>query len=307
MAKDTSQQERLKKLLDKVNSLNIGGGGWLKVPTGTTTIRILPPVGSMEYFFIEIGQHYIGDSKQPYYCPAISTEGKEKCPICEVNEALYQAGEKDAASQFRATRAFLMNVVDRAHPDQGVLKYAPGTTVFGFIASAISDPDYGDISDPYEGYDLRIEREGEGKEKTKYTGRPVKRSTPLSGDENQMSDWIEAATDLREYVDQQLLPYDELAKKSGVDVYFAGSDEDEEPAPPKRKAAPAAPPKAAARPMQSKTIAGAPAKRVAEPEPDEDEDVEEDDGDEPPARKSASQAISDRMKERQQRAKLLRK
>jgi hypothetical protein len=215
-----------------------------------------------------------------------------KCPICDVNEELYQAGEKDAASKFRASRSFFMNVIDRSNPGQGVLKYAPGTTVFQAIASAISDPDYGDISDVNEGYDLKIERTGEGRENTKYQTRPVKRSTPL-GDEAQIAEWLAAATDLKQFVHDQLMDYDELAKKSGVDVYFS-SDDDEEAEPVAKKAAP----KAAA--PAPKVAAPKPAARRA-PEPDEEDEEE------PPVAKSASAAIGERISDRERRAKLLRR
>lgn len=279
--------DKYKKLLEKVNSLNLGGGGWFKPPQGTSVIRVLPPVGTMDYFFVEVGQHYMDDSKaKPFYCPAICSEGQLPCPICEVNEELYKAGEKDAAAKFRAGRSFLMNVVDRAHTDQGVLLYGPGTTIFGFMTSAIQDPDYGDITDANEGYDFKLERTGEGKEGTKYSGRPVKRSTPL-GTPEQMDEWLSAAKDLRTYVDEQLLPYDELAKKSGVDVFFAETDEEEEeeheaPPPLKKKAAPAPAPKRA-------------------PEPDDEDE------DEPPAKPSASAKIGAMMDARQKNAELLRR
>jgi hypothetical protein len=286
MAKPVSA-DRLKALLNKVNSLNLGGGGWWRPPVGISTIRILPPVGTMDFFFVEVGQHYLDDKSRPHYCPNICSEGKDACPICEVNEELYKAGEKDAASKFRAGRAFFMNVIDRSNPGQGVQKYAPGTTVFQAIASMISDPDYGDVSDAVEGYDIKIERQGEGKE-TKYQARPVKRSTPLGPDDVLMEEWLNAAEDLKAYVMGQLMPYDELAKASGVDVYFTETDE---PEPPKKAAKAAVP----AKPVAKKA-----------PEPVDDEEDEEED-DEPPARKSVSAQISDRMTDREKRAQLLKK
>lgn len=287
MAKDVP--DRLKKLLDKVNSLNLGGGGWWRPPVGVSTIRILPAIGTMEYFFMEVGQHYIVDGSKPFYCPSICSEGVEKCPICEVNEALYRAGEKDAASKFRATRAFFMNVIDRSNPGQGVQRYAPGTTVFQAIASMISDPDYGDISDEADGYDIKIERVGEGRENTKYQVRPVKRPTPLGTDE-QIEEWMSNAEDLKAYVDEQLMSYAELAEKSGVDVYFT---EDEEPEPPKKTAKPAT--RSMSKPVDKK-----PARTY------EDSEYDDEDDEEPPTKKTVSAQIADRMTDREKRAQLLK-
>lgn len=293
--------DKYKALLEKIGSMNLGGGGWWKPPQGTSTIRILPPVGGMDFFFVEVGQHYIGDNNKPFYCPAICTSGESKCPICDVNEELYRAGEKDAAAKFRATRSFFMNIIDRAHPDQGVLKYAPGTTLFGHMTSAIMDPDYGDITDAEEGYDFKVERTGEGKD-TKYQGRPVKRSTPLGTDE-QMAEWLEAAEDLSTYIADQitLLSYEDLAKKSGVDVFFV-EEEDTQPEPPKRQPAKSAAP--ASRPQQQ--VKSTP-KRA--PVPDEDEEIPLSDDEEPPVKRqpSASARISGMMAERAERAKLLKR
>lgn len=298
MARD--QQERLKKLLDKLNNLNLGGGGWWRPPVGTSTIRVLPGVGSMDYFFVDVGQHYITEGGKPFYCPNITSEGELPCPICQVNEELYAAGEKDAAKKFRAGRAFFMNVIDRSHPDQGVLKYGAGSTIFQAIASAVGDPDYGDISDPDTGYDIKIERTGEGRENTRYQVRPVKRSTPL-GDEEQIEVWLNEAQDLKEFVMGELLPFDELAQKSGVDVFFASDGGGEDVADEEPEEAP--PPKARSTRRSSS--------RKPVPEPEEDEDEEpEDDGDEdeePPARRTVSSQIAGRMSDREKRAKLLRR
>lgn len=300
MPKDTQQQDRLKRLLDKVNSLNIGGGGWWRAPVGTSTIRVLPPVGTMEFFFVEVGQHYIGDSKDGLYCPNVCAG--QPCPICEVQDELYKAGDKDTAAKFRVGRSFFINLIDRAHPDQGVLKYQCGTTIFTQLVAYINDPDYGDISDPDAGYDVKVERTGEGKNDTRYQARAVRRDTPL-GEPDQAEQWLNDASDLQEYVNSRMLSYEDLAKKSGVDVYFAedGAEEEEAPPPqPKVKAAAAvAPPRAPApRPAAPK-----PAPKAVEPE-------EDDEDEQPPARvnKSASAAISERMKAREQSAgKLLRR
>lgn len=288
MARDVSS-DKLKKLLDKVNSLNIGGGGWWRPQVGTSTIRILPGVGTMDYFFCEVGQHYVTDGGKPFYCPAICSEGDLPCPICEVNEELFRAGEKEAAGKFRAGRSFFMNIIDRADPGKGVQKFAPGITIFQAIISLIQDPDYGDVSDVDSGYDIKIERVGEGRENTKYQTRAVKRSTPL-GTEDQVDEWMKSADDLKKFVMGELLSYDDLAKKSGVDVYFSETDEEEEPEPPKKAV---------------KKTAPVTAKQKPAPEPDPDDD-DDDSDDEPPAR-SASQSISERMKARTAQAQMLKR
>lgn len=227
---------RYKELLEKVQGMDLGGGGFWKPKEGRSLIRILPPVGDMEFFFQEVGRHY--DQKQ--YCPAITTEGAEECPICEINEALYQAGEKEAAAKFRATRAFWMNIIDRSNEDAGPQIYTPGVQVFQSIVAFISDPEYGDITDEEDGFDLKIDRKGQGIE-TKYTVLPSRMPSALGSDDEQMNEWIEDARDLSAHVEEQLKDYDDLIDAAGLEAYFDGTtqaeeeEEDEEPVTTRRR------------------------------------------------------------------------
>lgn len=211
-------------VLDKLQTIGTSNMFWSPKP-GRSTIRVLPPVKGMELFFKEVGQHRF-DNKD-YFCPDVCTDGKESCPACEVNSALYDAGEKDAAADFRYSRRFFMNVVVRGEEAAGPRIYTPGITVFGAISSMIQDPDYGEVYDEEEGTDIVIERTGTGLDTT-YQVRPVKRAnTPLCGDEDTLDNWLENAVDLEEYVTGKLLSYDDLAKATGAVHYLEGYDDDE--------------------------------------------------------------------------------
>lgn len=221
-----STVDRYKKLLDKVQSMDLGSSGFWRPPVGRSTVRILPPVGTMEYFFMEVGQHFL-EGVGMFYCPKICSEGKNPCPICEVNDGLYQSGEKEAAQKFRAQRHFFMNVIVKATEDAGPQIFTPGVQMFTSLVSLISDPDFGDITDVDEGYDIKIERSGEGLN-THYEVRPAKTTTPLGSDDEEVDEWLTATKDIFDMVTKQIKPYDELAKASGVDVYLEGNEGDEE-------------------------------------------------------------------------------
>lgn len=216
--KKNSSAALYKALLEKVQNMDLGGGGIWKPKVGRSVIRILPPVGGMDFFFQQVGRHY--DQRQ--YCPLLSTEGELPCPICELNENLYAAGEKDAASKFRASKAFWMNIVDRSSDTAGPQIYAPGVTVFQILVSMISDPDYGDITDVEDGFDIKIDRDGQGID-TKYQVLPVRNPSPLNADDAQVDEWLVDAEDLSERVIEQLKNYDELIVAAGIQAYF---DED---------------------------------------------------------------------------------
>ena len=52
------------------------------------------------------------------------------------------------------------------------------------------------------------------------------RNVPL--DEDEIDEWLDSAVDLSEHVANRLLPYDELAKATGADVYLDASEDDDE-------------------------------------------------------------------------------
>ena len=235
MKRQGTKADMLKRLQQKVQQIDLGGGAFWKPQVGRSTIRIIPAVGTMEFFFKEVGQHYIGNTY--YYCPTVCNDGDSKrfpCPICEVNEALYAAGEKEAAAQFRVGRRFYMNIIERPAPPakdaDRVQIFAAPQSVMQVIISLVGDPDYGDISDPGIGFDLKIDRTGEGKE-SKYATLPGAKPCALSTSEELLEALLSSAKDLNTYVGEKIMSYDDLAIKSGVSVYIDGYEdkvEDEE-------------------------------------------------------------------------------
>lgn len=219
--------DKYKKLLEKIQGMDLGGGYW-KCPKGRSVIRILPPVGGMDFFFVEVGQHYIDGSN--YTCPAITSGGEEKCPVCETNELLFQAGEKSAAANYRVNQRFWMNVIDRKDEDSGPQIFTPGKMIFSALVALISDPDYGAIDDEYDGFDVKIDKTGEGLD-TKYSVLPARNPTPLSADDDELEDWLDEATDLKKKVFDMIPEYDALVKESGVGVYLYDEEEEDEPMP----------------------------------------------------------------------------
>lgn len=231
MAKDRT--DMLKRLQEKVQTMNLGGDFW-KPSEGMTTIRILPPVGNMEYFFMENGRHY----DQKVSCPQIVTDGEDECPVCEVWQSLLNAGERDNAKKFRPGRAFHMNIIVRKEASAGVRVFTPGVTVFGLIWNLIKDPDYGLVYDVDEGFDLKLTREGTGIE-TKYSILPSPKTSAL-GTEDEMAEWLGEefedgswdggmAKDLHAEVMGGLLPYNDLLAKSGVGPYLDAAEDDPMP------------------------------------------------------------------------------
>lgn len=209
MAKDKTA-DKLALLRAKLEKTNLGGGNrteYFDVQEGDNTIRILPEVGNMEWFFQEVGIHYMPNKKRAY-CPRVFSDGEMACPICELVSDLYNAGDdasREFAGQIRVSRKFWMNVIDRNNEGTGPQIYQAPVSVFSTIASVINDPDYGDITDPYEGVDIVVNKQKTGSKpwEVEYQVVPRRLSTPLASkgggktpDEDKMDEWLDAAKDL---------------------------------------------------------------------------------------------------------------
>lgn len=186
--------DKLEKLRQKLAQTTSGSKGYMSLKEGSSVIRILPPVGGMEYFYQEVGKHTLSDDKWAY-CPEVLSEGEQECPICDLQKQLYAHGDKELAKKIRVARKYWMNVIDRGNEDAGPLILTAGITILQQIAGYVNDPDYGDITDPDEGWDITIDRKGKGMD-TRYDVRVKPRSSPLSADEDVASKWLEEARDL---------------------------------------------------------------------------------------------------------------
>jgi len=233
MAKKKSQSalERVKAKLDKTTA---GRNKYFKPKQGTTTIRILPPIGDMEDFFWQnLGTHHIPDTRKVFVCPNFTLDDDDPCPICEYVAELYSSGDKASeklAGEIRVRRKYAMNIIVRGQENRGVQIYTPGITVFAAISALVHDGDYGEIYDEYEGFDLKLTRKGSGIE-TEYTIVPRPRESALSDDDAEMEQWLDDAKDLypamlsmdpaedAEWADApiKLMPYDRIeAEFEGV-------------------------------------------------------------------------------------------
>jgi len=239
----TKQVSKLDKLKERLSKIDMGfGSGFFGPKEGRNVIRILPPVGDMEYFFQTVGRHYFPpDGKKNVYCPNFTSDGELSCPVCELVTQLKTAGEKKMADDLKLRRNFWMNIINRDDVGAGVLIYTPGIIVFSELSSLISDPDYGDITDINNGYDIIIEKSGTGRD-TEYHVKPRPKVTPLTDDQDELDNWLEKANDLS-FVevsedpeeDKELskghtlyvLPYDRIVREFQLDE-LTETEEDEE-------------------------------------------------------------------------------
>jgi len=134
---------------------------WMKLPFGDTTFMVLPPSSEEADIFLEVYIHHnFADPNDPnkkrsYQC---SKKDHGSCPICEHVEALTKSGDTKRASQFKAQRTFLYNVMDQ----EGNVKVAPlkpsmHTEVLQEINTNYIDNDV-DVTDPHNGSLIKLSR-----------------------------------------------------------------------------------------------------------------------------------------------------
>lgn len=193
--KKLSSLEALRERLKKVDTG--GQAGFWNPPAGKSTIRILPPTKDMEFFFSSVGRHFFPNRKYAM-CPKFCTDGELPCPICEITDQLYKGtkADRELAKELARKKSFWMNVVVRdKNGDHGPYIWSPGPMAFGQIINLINDVDYGEVYDVDAGYDLTIEKTGEGL-KTEYSVLPRPKQTPLSDDPDEAEGWLNDAKDL---------------------------------------------------------------------------------------------------------------
>lgn len=213
---------------------------YFKPNEGRTLIRILPPVGDMQFFWQPVGKHDLsGDGKNTVVCPNFTTEGELPCPICEMSQAAYDQGQAELSKALKVRRNYHMNVIVRSKKDDdddadanvSAQIWTAGLTVFRELTEIVYDPDYGDISHPYSGFDVRVTRTGQ-KLDTEYSCVARRTATPIFGsvdapNEELIQNVLGSAKDLST-VRNDIKSYEELAKMLQIDPASEHESDDDE-------------------------------------------------------------------------------
>jgi hypothetical protein len=193
-------------LKSKLNSFKRTGGDrdtsiW-KPKEGKSIIRIVPWKDNPANPFIELHFHYLGNKT---YLSPLSYGNRD--PIAEFADALRADQSRDPKERYAEARPFMpklrtyVPIIVRGEEDKGVRFYSFGKTVYQELLSYISDPDYGDITDPKNGRDIVVEFIPQEKSDTNFAKTSVKvkpAQTPLSSDAETMKVWLSTQPDLKE-------------------------------------------------------------------------------------------------------------
>ena len=221
------KMEARKKALSEKSS----GGGFIFPKNGVTRLRILSPGPDKEIGMEIIRFYFNGHS---VYSPATFDE---PCPIMEKYQELKNSKDEDdkkLAKSLVPSRRYVIGALifkdekgkelDYNGKGRGVM--IPASVYQDIIEYYLDEDEAGDMTDPDNGYDIKIERSGSGQFDTSYSVRNCK---PTKLDKKLLKD-----IDLEDIVRKEIKSYDELERE--LDDFLNNSDdEDEEPKKKKKK------------------------------------------------------------------------
>ena len=198
------------KMKAKLDALEGKGGGrgnntFWKPEVGTHNIRILPaedgdPVKELHF-------HY-NLEKGGVMCP--KRNFGDECPICEFATSLYYDGDdasKEQAKKLFSTARYYAASVVRGQEERGPVLWSFPKTAYKAIIETILDEDYGDVTDPKKGFDLKVtyvgKNFGRGDRVVFDSLQARPKPTALSGDDATSAEWMGHDIDVYKIFDRK--------------------------------------------------------------------------------------------------------
>lgn len=221
---------RKKQLESKGN-----GSGFVFPKEGITRVRMKSP-GDDQELGIEVIQFYLGQTVGSIISPSTFDE---PCPFMEKYQELKSSSDsddKELAKQLVPKRKFIIGGIVYADDKGKQIDYdgkdkaimIPRGAYQDIIELFLDEDDAGDMTDPINGYDIKITRTGSGKLDTTYSVRACNKS--------KLDPKYRGTIDLEGMVRSQIKSYDEL---EDMLKKFLNEDEDvdfmDEPKPKKSK------------------------------------------------------------------------
>lgn len=187
-----------------------------KLDPGTHRIRLLPPLGILRKPFVDTHRHYYRTAFGLFITNCPMSMYEEPCPICERRNDLIQEQGTYSSREVRELEpkyTFIANAIFRDREGEGPKIWScDKQAIYQGMLRVMAQHQRtagACISDPYEGLDIEVIREGSGMRDTRYKVQPAHRSTPLHEEEATMAKWVnEMAADLTKESD--CLGYEEI-------------------------------------------------------------------------------------------------
>jgi hypothetical protein len=135
-------------------------------------------------------------------------------PIRELRNKLYDENtdaSKDLAKKFAPKLRTFAPVIVRGEEDKGVRIWSFGKMVYQSLLEFITNEDYGDVTDPIEGRDIKVQMvKMPGKQYADTKVTPRVKTEPLSRDPSLVKKWMESIPVVDEIAD--LKSYEDIEK-----------------------------------------------------------------------------------------------
>jgi hypothetical protein len=203
--------EAIKRKLARLNGTNTNRNvQWKPTVDETAFVRLISFPDNDGQPFKELQFYYNIPGQRGLLAP--SQFGKRD-PIQELINKLRDEGTKesyDMAKKLYPKMRIYAGVVVRGEEDKGVQIWGFGKTVYAKLLGLMLDEDYGDITDPINGRDIKVtctKNPGQQWATTEVT--PRGKVTPLSSDSSQGKEWISNIPNVDDLF--TLKSYDELS------------------------------------------------------------------------------------------------
>jgi len=233
--------DAIRKKLNQLSGVNSKRRAMWRPPEGeTTTVRIIGFTDNDGNPFKERWFYYnIGNN------PGLLSPhqfGKPD-PIQELIQKLKSEGSKESyemAKKLYPKMRTYAAVIVRGEEEEGVKLWAFGKMVYQALLNVMLDPDYGDITDVYEGHDIKVTcTKPPGRQWSQTDVMPRPKSTPL-GTKAKIKEWQEDIPSLDDLY--ELKSYEQL--ETIINAWLAGDDnEDDTSTLPPRNTTPTTPKK----------------------------------------------------------------
>jgi len=226
-------KERLARKKKELAEKGSGKGNIVFPKEGTTRVRILP-VGDENEFAIEVTQFYLGAEIKGVF--SNSTFG-EACPIHDMYKKLSSSkkeADKGIAKVLTPKKKYLMACLvykdeKGKELDENPVKLVQvsGGAYQDIITYFLDEDEWGDMTDPKKGYDIKIIRVGKGMQDTAYSIAPCKTTS--------LDKKYDKIYDLEAMVKAVIPDFDEAEEKLASFLSAGSFNDDDDDAPKKKK------------------------------------------------------------------------
>ena len=215
----------IRKKLGQLNGQNSKKNAMWRPEEGSeTTIRLLAYPNNDGQPFKELMFYYNIGSNPGLLAPY---QFDKPDPIQELITKLRDEGTKESyelAKKLYPKMRCYAPVIVRGEEEKGVRLWAFGKTVYQTLLNYMLDEDYGDITDPIEGRDVRVScTKNPGQQWATTDVRPRGKDSPLSEDSSKSKKWLDNIPDVNDLF--ELKSYEDL---ENIVNTWLNDDEEEE-------------------------------------------------------------------------------